>query len=25
VGEYEINVHLHTDVDAVVQLAIVAE
>ncbi len=25
VGEYEIKVHLHTDVDAVVQLAIVAE
>jgi len=25
VGEYEISVHLHTDVDAVVQLAIVAE
>lgn len=25
VGEYEINVHLHTDVEAVVQLAIVAE
>jgi large subunit ribosomal protein L9 len=25
VGEYEVKVHLHTDVDAVVQLAIVAE
>ena len=25
VGEYEIKVHLHTDVDAIVQLAIVAE
>jgi large subunit ribosomal protein L9 len=25
VGEYEVKVHLHTDVDAIVQLAIVAE